>query len=38
MVSFYLRRIRDGRLALDAVPPRWRDAVAQALGQNGGAA
>lgn len=31
MITLYLRWIREGRLTLDDVPPRWYDAVAAEL-------
>lgn len=33
MVNFYVKRIRKGLMTLDEVPERWRDAVAEALGE-----
>lgn len=33
MIKWYLRQIKMGRMALDEVPPRWHDAVAEALKQ-----
>lgn len=34
MVSFYVRRIKAGKMTLDQVPERWREAVREALGDN----
>jgi hypothetical protein len=31
MVAFYVRMIRAGRMTLDDVPHRWREAVEKAL-------
>lgn len=31
MVKWYVRQIQMNRIALDDVPPRWHDAVAEAL-------
>ena len=31
MVEFYVRRIRKGKMTLEEVPLRWRDAVEEAL-------
>ncbi len=31
MVKFYVKRIREGKMTLEEVPPRWRDAVEEAL-------
>lgn len=31
MVDFYVRRIRKGKMTLEEVPPRWREAVEEAL-------
>lgn len=33
MVNFYVKRIRKGLMTLEDVPERWRDAVAEALGE-----
>lgn len=33
MIKWYLRQIQMGRMTLDEVPPRWHDAVAEALQQ-----
>ena len=33
MVKFYVSRIRAGKMALEDVPERWRDAVREALGE-----
>ena len=32
MVRYYVARIKDGKLTLDEVPPRWRAQVAEYLG------
>lgn len=32
MVEFYARRIRKGKMTIEEVPERWREAVRQALG------
>lgn len=31
MVELYVKRIRKGKMTLDEVPPRWHDAVEEAL-------
>lgn len=31
MVAFYVRRIKSGKMTLEEVPERWRDAVRDAL-------
>lgn len=31
MVDFHVRRIRKGKMTLEEVPPRWHDAVEEAL-------
>lgn len=31
MVKLYVKRIKQGRMTLEDVPERWRDAVAAAL-------
>ena len=31
MVAFYVRRIREGKMTLEEVPERWREAVRKAL-------
>ena len=31
MVAIYVRRIREGKMTLDEVPLRWREAVREAL-------
>ena len=31
MVSFYVRRIKEGKMTLEEVPERWREAVRKAL-------
>ena len=33
MVNIYVRKIRAGQMTLEDVPTRWRDAVAEALGE-----
>jgi hypothetical protein len=33
MVKIYVRRIREGKMTLDEVPERWREAVREALGE-----
>jgi hypothetical protein len=33
VVNFYVKRIRKGLMTLEDVPERWRDAVAEALGE-----
>lgn len=33
MVAFYVMRIESGKLALEQVPERWRDAVAVKLAE-----
>lgn len=33
MVNFYVRRIRQGKMTLEEVPERWREAVREALGE-----
>ena len=33
MVNFYVKRIRAGKMTLEQVPEKWREAVRQALGQ-----
>lgn len=33
MIKWYLRQIKMGRMTLDEVPPRWHDAVKEALAQ-----
>lgn len=33
MISFYVTRIRLGKMTLAQVPEKWRDAVAEALGE-----
>lgn len=33
MVKWYVRQIKMNRMILDDVPPRWHDAVAEALKQ-----
>ena len=31
MVAFYVRRIKAGKMTLEEVPERWREAVREAL-------
>lgn len=31
MVNFYVRRIKAGKMTLEEVPERWREAVREAL-------
>ena len=31
MVAFYVRRIKAGKMTLEEVPERWREAVRKAL-------
>lgn len=31
MVQFYVRRIKAGKMTLEEVPERWREAVREAL-------
>lgn len=33
MVNIYVRKIRAGEMTLEDVPARWRDKVAEALGE-----
>ena len=33
MVNIYVRKIRAGQMTLEDVPTRWREAVAEALGE-----
>lgn len=35
MVNFYVRRILDGKMTLEQVPPRWYEAVREALAETG---
>lgn len=35
MVRFYVARIRAGKMRLEDVPMRWRDAVHEMLEENG---
>ena len=37
MVNFYVKRIRAGKMTLEEVPDRWREAVAEALEDEQGA-
>ena len=34
MVAIYVRRIREGKMTIEDVPERWRDAVREVLGEN----
>ena len=36
MVKFYVDRIRAGKMILEQVPVRWREAVREALGEDQG--
>ena len=31
MLAFYVKRIKAGKMTLEEVPPRWHDAVEEAL-------
>lgn len=31
MVAFYVKRIKEGKMTLEEVPERWREAVRKAL-------
>lgn len=31
MVNFYVKRIKSGLMDIDDVPPRWKEAVEEAL-------
>ena len=31
MVAFYVKKIKDGKMTIDQVPHRWREAVREAL-------
>mgnify|MGYP007130690523 CR=1 FL=1 len=33
MVNFYVYRIKKGKMTLEDVPPRWREAVAEKLAE-----
>lgn len=33
MVDFYIARIKAGKMTVDEVPPRWRVAVMERLGE-----
>lgn len=33
MVNFYVRRIKAGKMTLEEVPEKWREAVREALGE-----
>ena len=35
MVAFYVKRIRAGKMTLEEVPERWREAVREALENDG---
>lgn len=35
MVKFYVDRIKAGKITLEQVPVRWREAVREALEENG---
>lgn len=34
MVKFYVDRIKAGKISLEQVPARWREAVREALSEN----
>lgn len=34
MIAFYVDRIRKGKMTIEQVPAKWRDAVARALNEN----
>ena len=34
MVAFYVKRIKAGKMTLEDVPVRWREAVREALGED----
>lgn len=34
MIKFYVDRIRKGKMTIEQVPAKWRDAVAMALNDN----
>jgi hypothetical protein len=36
MVKFYVDRIKAGKITIDQVPARWREAVREALGEDNG--
>lgn len=36
MTALYVKRIREGKMTLEQVPARWREAVAEALGGEDG--
>ena len=31
MINFYVKRIRSGKMTIDQVPEKWREAVREAL-------
>ncbi len=31
VVKIYIRAVKDGRITLEQIPPRWRSSVAQAI-------
>ena len=33
MVQLYVKRIKEGKMTLEDVPERWREAVREALGE-----
>lgn len=33
MVNWYVKRIQNGKMTLEQVPERWREAVRKALGE-----
>lgn len=35
MIAVYVRLIKAGKMDLEAVPARWREAVAEKLAENG---
>ena len=36
MVKFYVDRIKAGKITIEQVPARWREAVREALGEDNG--
>ena len=36
MVKFYVDRIKAGKITIEQVPARWREAVREALGEDDG--
>ena len=34
MVNFYVNRIKKGKMTIDNVPEKWREAVREALAEN----